>query len=171
MKTAFIGHRQVYAKDIDKRLMIAIEREIENGCMSFIMGTHGEFDRRALSVCKSLRRNYKELKIEAVITNFTMLKNIKNEAENYGDVDTVMYDIEEVHYKRRITLSNRMMIDECDTLICYVKPSKQISGAKTALSYAKRKGLKIVNLYSEEDEPFFGMTKEQIAEYWLTHEI
>ena len=77
-----------------------------------------------------------------------------------------MYDIEEVHYKRQITLSNRKMIDSCDTLICYVNTSEYRSGAKTALRYAEKRGLKVVNLYYEEDKPFYGMTKEQIDEYW-----
>lgn len=59
----------------------------------------------------------------------------------------VLYEIEEVHYKRRITLSNQKMIDECDTLICYVDESAYQSGAKTAMRYAQKKGLRIVNLY------------------------
>ncbi|MCH5164443.1 MAG: hypothetical protein J1F36_05445 [Clostridiales bacterium] len=168
MKTAFIGHREIYAKDVDKRLTAAIESEIENGCKSFIMGTHGQFDRIALSVCTSLRRIHKELKIKAVITS---LPAIKNTNFPYCDVHTIMYDIEEAHYKRRITLSNRRMIDECDTLICYVNTSKYRSGAKAVLNYAKRQGLKIINLYREEDEPFYGMTKEQIVGYWQAHDI
>ena len=77
-----------------------------------------------------------------------------------------MFEIESTHYKRRITLSNRKMIDGCDTLICYVNPSEYRSGAKTALRYAEKRGLKIVNLYREEDQPFYGMTKEQIDKYW-----
>ena len=58
------------------------------------------------------------------------------------------------------------MIDDCDTPICYVNPSEYRSGAKTAVRYAEKRGLKIVNLYHEENHPFYGMTKEQIYEYW-----
>ena len=57
------------------------------------------------------------------------------------------------------------MIDDCDTLICYVNSSGYRSGAKTALRYTEKRGLKIVNLYRKEDRPFYGMTKEQIDEY------
>jgi hypothetical protein len=53
------------------------------------------------------------------------------------------------------------MIDTCDTLICYVNKKRSPSGAKTAMNYAKRKGLKIINLYHEEDEPTYSMTKEE----------
>ncbi len=62
-----------------------------------------------------------------------------------------MFDIEDVHYKQRITLSNRLMINGCDTLICYVNTSEYRRGAKMALRYAEKQGLKIVNLYREED--------------------
>jgi len=34
------------------------------------------------------------------------------------------------------------------------------------MNYAKRKGLKIINLYNEQDEPTYGMTKEERAKYY-----
>ena len=43
-------------------------------------------------------------------------------AAPFADVKTVLFDIEETHYRRKITLSNRQMIDGCNTLICYVNP-------------------------------------------------
>ena len=52
MKTAFIGHRQIFAKNLPQRLIEAIKAEIDNGCLSFTVGTHGEFDSLALSVCR-----------------------------------------------------------------------------------------------------------------------
>ena len=60
----------------------------------------------------------------------------------------------DAHYKQRITLSNRQMIDGCDTLICYVDEHVYRSGAKTAMCYAKKKGLKIINLFREKDQSF-----------------
>ena len=58
------------------------------------------------------------------------------------------------------------MIDGCDTLICYVDKKQSPSGAKTAMNYAKRKGVRIINLFREEDSPTFGMTDDQKKEYW-----
>ena len=154
MRTAFIGHRKVFAKGIEERLTAAIQTEIENGCMAFTMGTHGEFDRLALTACRSLRRIYKELDIEVVITSLnTIKKDSELTAAPYADVKTVMFDIENAHYKQRITLSNRQMIDGCDTLICYIDERTYRSGAKTAMRYAKKKGLKIINLYRAKDQP------------------
>ena len=170
MKTAFIGHRQIFAKDIDERLSTAIQTEIENGCTAFTMGTHGRFDDLALYSCRQFRHIYSDIQIEVVITSLNTIKKASEfEAAPYADVKTVMYEIEDAHYKQKITLSNRQMIDICDTLICYVDTSVLRSGAKTALRYAEKRGLKIINLFREEDKPFYGMTKEQVRK--LTEQI
>ena len=42
------------------------------------------------------------------------------------------------------------MISTCDTLICYVNKKHNPSGAKLAMNYAKRKGLRVINLYNEK---------------------
>ena len=166
MRTAFIGHRQVFAKDIATKLAAAIQTEIGRGCTAFTMGTHGEFDYLALTACRELRRVHKELDIEVVITSLNAIKkDCELSAAPYGDVKTVMFDIEDAHFKQRIPLSNRQMIDGCDTLICYVNEDVYRSGAKTAMRYAKKKGVKIINLYRDDDQPFYGMTNEEIDEY------
>lgn len=166
MKTAFIGHRQIFAKDICERLTNAVLNEINSGCKTFTMGTHGEFDSEALYVCRQLRKTYNDLRIEIVLTSLNTIKKTNEYYTPYSDVNTIMYEIENAHYKQQITLSNRQMIDTCDTLICYVNTSEYRSGAKTALRYATKRGLKVINLYREEDKPFYGMTHEQIKEYW-----
>ena len=168
-KVCFVGHRQIFDRSIRERLKIAIENEIKNGCKFFTMGTHGEFDELALSVCRELRKSYKDIKIEVVITSLKKIeKQLLYDDEfgkeyeiPYSDVSTIMYEIEETHFKKQITESNHQMIDDCDTLICYVNKKHNPSGAKHAMNYAKRKGLKIINLYNEQDEPTYGMTKEQ----------
>jgi len=60
--------------------------------------------------------------------------------------------IEDLYFKRQIIESNKQMIDTCDTLVCYVDLKKYKSGAKMAINYAKRNGLKIINLYDEKDK-------------------
>ena len=118
------------------------------------MGTHGEFDEMALSVCRELRKIYTDIEIEVVITSFKEIEPIIDHDPIFGDekyipysdVKTTMYDIEEEYYKRKIVVSNQQMIDNCDTLICYVNPTKTYGGAILAYKYAKKKGLQIVNL-------------------------
>ena len=114
----------------------------------------GGFDKLALSVCRELRNIYKDIEIEVVITSFKEIEPIIDHDPIFGDekyipysdVKTTMYDIEEEYYKRKIVVSNQQMIDNCDTLICYVNPTKTYGGAILAYKYAKKKGLQIVNL-------------------------
>ena len=103
-KTAFIGHRRIHQNNLAEELILTIERQIQSGCTHFIVGSHGEFDRLALSACRTLRKQYPELVIEVVITSLCAV-NTDNIGQRYDDIATVLYEIEEVHYKRRITLS------------------------------------------------------------------
>ena len=154
-KVCFIGHRHIYNyKEIRAKLYNMVEEEIKNGCKFFTMGTHGEFDEMALSVCRELKKIYTDIEIEVVITSFKTIEPIIDHDPIFGDekyipysdVKTTMYDIEEEHYKRKIVVSNQQMIDNCNTLICYVNPIKTYGGAILAYKYAKKKGLQIVNL-------------------------
>ena len=69
----------------------------------------------------------------------------------YSDVKTLMYEIEDIFFKRRITYSNKKMIDECDTLICYVDENFSNSGSKSIMKYAEKKGLNVINLFDIEN--------------------
>ena len=153
-KIAFAGHSLVLDSDVRDRLLKVVKNEIENGAQFFTMGRYGDFDKISLDVCRELRKIYKDITIEVVVTSFQQI-NPKVEIDEFGmtkyhpyeDVKTIMYNIEEEHYKRKITVSNRKMIDGCDTLICYVNENSYSSGAKRTLIYAKKKGLKILNLF------------------------
>ena len=156
-RICFIGHRHIYNyKEVEEKLYNIVEKKIKSGCKFFTMGTRGEFDKLALSVCKKLRKIYTDIEIEVVITSFKTIEPIIDHDPIFGDekyipysdVKTTMYDIEEEYYKRKIVVSNQQMIDNCDTLICYVNPTKTYGGAILAYKYAKKKGLHIINLYS-----------------------
>ena len=152
-RVCFIGHRNIDYIAIKEKLKEVVKEEIENGCKFFTMGNHGRFDRLAYEVCSELRRTFKDIEIEVVVTTLSQTKTI---VEYYGfdnyvlpnDVKTVMYDIEEEHFKRRITVSNQKMIDFCDTLIACVDEKKAYGGAIAAFKYAKKKGKKIKNIYN-----------------------
>ncbi len=161
-KTAFIGHRHIFAKDISERLIKAIKEQIALGCNNFTMGTHGKFDELSLSVCRSLRNSYPKIEIDVVHTNLTEIARKADGYFRYWDVNNVIYEIETAHYKRRISESNKKMIEESDTLICYVDIKSVNSGAKTAMHYAEKRGLKIINLYRETDNPYINISNEDI---------
>lgn len=73
-KCCFIGHRNVYKDIVRDNLKKVIEDEIKNGCMHFIVGSHGNFDRMVLSVCKELKKIYQNIIIEVVITSLNSIK-------------------------------------------------------------------------------------------------
>lgn len=155
-KACFIGHRNIWNENLKIKLAQVVEQEILTGTKHFTMGTHGDFDKVALNVCKDLRNRYKDIVIEVVIIDLQQLKTIVKSDPilgiekyiPYDDVETVIYDTEQCHYKAKIISSNKQMVDNCTTLICYVNENKFKSGAKLILKYAKRKGLKIINLFT-----------------------
>ena len=179
-KCCFLGHRDYIYPQAIERTINAIQYVIDNGCRSFTMGTHGNYDELALSECRSFRTKYKDIKIEVILTSYHKIekkvlftyKNDDGEIEEfvdtppYSDVNTTMFEIEDLYFKRQITESNKQMIDDCDAVICYVNPKREKSGAKKALKYAQKIGLTIINCYDEKDEPTYGMTEEQKKEYF-----
>ncbi len=155
-KACFIGHRNIWNENLKIKLAQVVEQEILTGTKHFTMGTRGDFDKVALNVCKDLRNRYKDIVIEVVIIDLQQLKTIVKSDPilgvekyiPYDDVETVIYDTEQCHYKAKIISSNKQMVDNCTTLICYVNENKFKSGAKLILKYAKSKGLKIINLFT-----------------------
>lgn len=171
-KICFIGHRKIMNDEVRNRLYNEVKNQILKGYNCFIVGCHGEFDDMALSVCRKLRREYDNIRIEVVLTSFRHLKT-ENSSDDYwqlnnkyADVETIIFDIEEVYFKRQIIVSNQKMIDECDLLICYVDKTQKSSGAKLALNYALRQGKQIINLYQNEDNPTFNMSQKEKDEYF-----
>lgn len=163
VKVGFVGHRKVLGKNVYEILQAEIERQIKHGCKNFVMGNHGEFDRWALAACRLLRNRYADIEIEVVLTRPIVSKNAD---DPLADVDRVMFDIEHLHYKRQITESNRKMIDGCSLLICYVNPDARGGGARAAMRYAERRGVATINLYRKEDQPLYGMSKQEIDKIW-----
>lgn len=56
-KTAFIGHRRIRQNNLAEELDLTIERQIQLGCTHFIVGSHGQFDRLALSAVVHYENN------------------------------------------------------------------------------------------------------------------
>ncbi len=160
-RCCFIGHRNIDSDiNIRERLQKEVGIQIKNGFDTFIMGAHGEFDRQALSVCKEFEKKYR-INIEIVLTSFGELNKKKDDCKN-----TVFFDVEEIHYKRRIIECNKKMIDLSDAIVCYVDEKETRSGAKMAVRYAMKAGKPITNLYRLEDNPVYGMTAKEKHEYY-----
>ena len=168
---ALFGHRRLWGKDIRERLTNVIKTEIEKyDEVNFLIGNHGDFDSLTLSVCRELRKSYPQIKITVVFTSLHIMVKHKDELfttlDLYKDVQTMMYEIEEEHYKNQIVVSNRRMVDDSDLIICYVDMNEYRSGAKRAIKYAIKQNKPVINIFSEQDKPFYGMTSEEIDKEW-----
>ena len=151
---ALCGHSDVLEFLCYNQLSYEVEQLVKSGYKHFTMGTHGNFDRIVLNICKKIRKTYTDISILVVITSFNDIKKHVimddygiDSYTPYDDVETVMYDIEEVYYKRRITESNKKMIDNSTILLCYVDENRKYSGAKNTMLYAKKKNKKIINIF------------------------
>ena len=166
-KICLFGHRKILVKiqQLKDNLKLEIEKWVNNGFKTVLIGTHGQFDALVLSVCNELKKIYLDLKIYVVFTSMASLKKDKNGFSNidcFKFVNTCLYPVEEEHFKRKITASNKMMVDESDIVICYVNPQIKRSGARTAMNYAIKRNRVVINLYDENLELLYGKSKEQL---------
>lgn len=152
----FAGHRYLSVKNIDERLKDAIEREILNGAETFLIGTYGDFDLLALSICKTLKTYHKNIEICVVINSLSQLNRLNLDLK---EIHTVMYDIGDVYFKQKIIATNQQMIKNSDVIICYVDEKKIKSGAKITLNYARKYNKKIINLFQEQDNLFYNKSE------------
>lgn len=166
----FFGHSYIFQKEkVRQRLYDIVENYIKVGYKDFIMGKYGDFDDMALSVCRELRKKYNDIKITVIFTSYatfnkkTIINHVKgfedeiitySKADEYSDVQTSLYFVEYLHFKRRIIQTNRYMIDDSNLVICYINPQKTQSGAKTAVNYAKKQKKQIINIFDEKDYQF-----------------
>ena len=148
LRVCFFGHRSCLPTSLRPMLKDAVERLILNGCYFFTMGTHGDFDSLALSVCMELRKKYPQIEIEIAFSN---LPCITQNAEFYKfhNLKTCLYETEEVHFKNRISFCNKQMINSCNFIVCYVDDYTFPSGARNALKYAIKRNLHVINLYNK----------------------
>lgn len=144
----FIGHRLINKNYVLPKLKSAIEIEINDGVTDFILGFHGQFDSLVLKILLEKKKIDNKISIDLVFPDLNSANAfMKIYPDTFKLVMPVIYGTELIHYKRRINYSNKSMIDDSDKLICYVDKKVDLSGAKTALVYAEKKGKEIINLY------------------------
>lgn len=151
---AFFGHRQIFDEiDLKTKLIEILKTLTEQGFNRMLIGCHGDFDNLVLSTCLKFKEEYnKNIEISVVLTSLSFLNKQKygysraNIYDNFN-CETLFYDIEEVHYKKRIIISNEKMVDQSDAVICYVDMKSYKSGAKRAVEYALKQNKRVINLF------------------------
>lgn len=152
---SLFGHRYLPNKEeVRQKLYNYLKNRISNIKVRILVGTHGDFDVIALGVCRQLKREGYDIDISLVYTSYTKLqREMKDINITYQlkDVEIMMYEIENVHYKRQIIVSNQKMVDDSDEVIVYYtgKPQWKLNnGTKCIIKYGENQDKTIINLFN-----------------------
>jgi uncharacterized phage-like protein YoqJ len=144
MICTFFGHGDCYDVDVQK-LQCAIEDLILNGVDTFYVGNQGYFDRIVFECLLQLKEIYHVLRISVVLA---YLPTTKSEYDPYLEYSIYPEGMEAGPPRFAIERRNRWMIDQSNCCLCYINHAW--GGAYKFARQAKRKGVSIINLGSEE---------------------
>ena len=152
MRTCFfIGHREADERLLP-RLEMTIERLIvEEDVRYFYVGGYGGFDRIAAAAVKHAKQKSPDITLMLVLPYHPADRPI--DTPNGFDGTYYPDGLENTPRRYAIVRTNKIMVDTCDWLVCYV--CHGASNSRNLLEYAQRranKGLiRIINIYESED--------------------
>lgn len=147
MICAFTGHRKLF-NDFDKNLLDkAVHRLIREGADKFLCGMAQGFDLEAAESVIFFKKQY-DIKLVACIP-------CANQTDTFSSSDRKRYEnilsgCDEVitlapyYYDGCMLARNRFMIDNSDTLLCYLRSNR--GGTCYTVKYAEKLGREIVRL-------------------------
>jgi len=131
----FIGHRQA-----NEVLLTRLESEIarlitEENVRCFYVGGYGGFDQIAATAVKRAKQKYPDITLMLVLPYHPAERPI----ETPPGYDETCYpeDLEKTPRPFAIVRANRLMVDTCHWLVCYVRHGAGNSG--NLLEYAQRR--------------------------------
>lgn len=143
MIVSFFGHSDT-PSSVSPSLEKAIQQIIdENENVTFYVGTNGAFDRMVQSVLDKFSKIYSHIEYYIVLAYLPI-----KEDDYYDGLPTIFPEgIENVPKRFAIDFRNKFMVNECDTVICYVWHVG--GGARKFMEMAKKKRKTILNLADE----------------------
>ena len=131
----FIGHREA-----DERLLPRLEAVIdrlirEEGVRYFYVGGYGGFDRLAAAAVRRMKQKYPDITLMLVLPYHPAER--PTEAPDGFDGTYHPVGLEDTPKRYAIVRANRIMVDTCDWLICYVRHGA--SNSRKLLEYAQRR--------------------------------
>lgn len=131
----FIGHREAN-ESLLPRLELEIEQLItEEQVCFFYVGGYGGFDRIAATAVKQAKKKYPDVTLMLVLPYHPAERPV----EKPLDYDGTYYPegLEKTPRPYAIVQANKLMVDSCDWLVCYVRHGA--SNSRTILEYAQRR--------------------------------
>ena len=131
----FIGHR-----DADERLLprleLVVDRLIrEENVRYFYVGGYGSFDRLAAAAVRRMKQKYPDITLMLVLPYHPSER--PTEAPEGFDGTYHPEGLERTPRRYSIVRANRIMVDSCDWLVCYVRHG--VSNSRKLLEYAQRR--------------------------------
>ena len=144
-RIAFIGHRYIEGQyHLEDRIEDIIRENLHSKeYVELYVGRNGDFD---ISVASATKRAQEALGHHN--SSLVLLQPYPMKDDPYYEkfYDEIWYPIDsKTHPKAAITKRNQWMIDNADLLVAYVKLDRK-GGALTALKYAEKQGVEIINL-------------------------
>lgn len=147
----FIGHREA-----DERLLPRLELTIElliveENVRYFYVGGYGGFDRIAAAAVKHAKQKYPDITLMLVLPYHPAERPI--DTPNGFDGTYYPEGLENTPRRYAIVRTNKIMVDACDWLVCYVRHGA--SNSRNLLEYAHRRATKglirIMNICESEE--------------------
>lgn len=146
----FIGHREADERLLP-RLELIIDRLIsEENVRYFYVGGYGGFDRIAAAAVKRAKQKHPDITLILVPPYHPAERPI--DTPNGFDGTYYPEGLENTPRRYAIVRTNKIMVDTCEWLLCYVRHGA--SNSSNLLEYAKRRADKglitIKNVYESE---------------------
>lgn len=144
MICTFLGHRDC-PKTIKPTLKAEIERLIENGVDSFLVGNNGYFDLYVQQVLQEIEEKNPKIKYSIVLA---YMPNNRTRFVVDSKKTLVPDGIEGIIPKYAISYRNKWLIEKSDYVITYIKHT--FGGAYQFASLAKKQGKACINIAGEK---------------------
>ena len=131
----FIGHREADERLLP-RLELTIERLIaEENVRYFYVGGYGGLDRIAAVAVKHAKQKYPDITLMLVLPYHPAERTVPT--PNGFDGTYHPEGLENTPRRYAIVRTNQIMVDTCDSLVCYVRQGA--SNSRNLLEYARRR--------------------------------
>ena len=151
---SFFGH-----KDFSEHLKLepTLEKLLkdiisEHEYVEFLIGRNGEFDIFVSSIIRKVKLNFCSENNELVCVlsyNTAEFENNKDNFLSYYDRVEIYTPPQKTHFKAKITSRNKDMVMRSNLVVCFVE--KNSGGAFTAMNFAEKLGVPIINLAQYTD--------------------
>ena len=129
----FIGHREADERLLPRLEMVVARLIREENVRYFYVGGYGGFDRVAVAAVRRMKQKYPDITLMLVLPYHPAER--PTEAPDGFDGTYHPDGLESTPKRYAIVRANRIMVDTCDWLVCYVRHGA--SNSRKLLDYAE----------------------------------